>query len=127
MTKAFNLGSLLDPTGRPVSPIDVRDFDTLDPISDYLETQSGSILDLPMLFDVDDAQWDVEHPVPTQMTGDQHSPDDDLVVRVSTRSLFTSIGVNSPRLCLVMKTGMLDSGANYCITNRLDVLVDVRW
>ena len=46
MAKAFPPGSLLDQTGRPVSPVDVRDFDTLDPISDYLETPSGSILDL---------------------------------------------------------------------------------
>ena len=50
MAKDFPPGSLLDPTGRPVSPIDVRDFDTLDPISDYIETPSGSILDLPLSF-----------------------------------------------------------------------------
>ena len=60
------------------------------------------------------------------MPEDQQPPeDDDRVVRVLTRSVFTSIGANSPRLCLVTKTGMLDSGANCCITNRLDVLVDV--
>ena len=51
--------------------------------------------------------------------------EDDRVVRVLTRSVFTSIVANSPRLCLVTKTGMLDSGANFCITNRLDALVDV--
>ena len=83
--KDFPPGSLLDPTGRPVSPIDVRDFDTLDPISDYIETQPGSILDLPLFFDDKDAQWDVNHQSPTHMTGDQPQPDDDCVVRVSTR------------------------------------------
>ena len=84
------------------------------------------MLDLPLSYEDVDEDWNLEHQPPEPIPGDHLPPsDDDRVVRVLTRSVFTSIGANSPRLCLVTKTGMLDSGANCCITNRLDVLVDV--
>ena len=59
MAKDFPPGSLLDPTGRPLSPTDVRDFDDLDPISDYIETPSGNILDLPLCYGDDDEDWNI--------------------------------------------------------------------
>ena len=96
MAKAFLQGSLLEQTGRPVSPVDVRDFDTLDPILDYIETFSGSILDLPLRYEDVDEDWNLEHQPPEPMPGDNLPPlDDDRVVRVLTRSVFTSIGANS--------------------------------
>ena len=69
MAKAFPPGSLLDHTGRPVSSIDVRDFDTLDPISDYIETSSGSILDLPLRYEDVGEDWNLEHQPPEPMPG----------------------------------------------------------
>ena len=60
MSKVFPPGSLLDQTGRPVSSVDVRDFDTLDQISDYIETPSGSILDLPLSFEDVDQDFNLE-------------------------------------------------------------------
>ena len=38
MAKEFPPGSLLDVTTRPLSPVDIRDFDSLDPFTDYIRT-----------------------------------------------------------------------------------------
>ena len=49
MAKEIPPGSLFDESHRPISPVDVRDFDTLDPISDYVRTPDGQLLDIPPL------------------------------------------------------------------------------
>ena len=41
--------SLLDFTARPLSPLDIRDFDSLDPFTDYIRTPEGPLLDMPRM------------------------------------------------------------------------------
>ena len=50
---------------------------------------------------------------------------DDHVIHVTQRSVFTSIDQWSPSIFMIQRGGMIDSGANCCITNSLKCLVDV--
>ena len=131
MAKEISLGSLFDESHRPVSPVDVRDFDTLDPISDYVHTPYGQLLDIPPLTsdnqplpsrhdvwtaELDPSEWDydIEEDTPIDpMSSDDHG------ICVTQRSVFTSIDHQSPSIFMIQRGGMIDSGANCCITNSM--------
>ena len=49
MAKEIPPGSLFDDYLRPISPMDVREFDILDPISDYIQNPHGALLDMPLM------------------------------------------------------------------------------
>ena len=49
----------------------------------------------------------------------------DQVIWVAQRSVFTSFSEGFPTIYLEKDGGMMDSSANFCITNNLSALVDV--